>query len=114
MVRLCVVLFCSLVVVCSCQSSNKHQLSATKMQAILDDLHVAEAYSVIINQDSARRDTERNVDSLRKYYQIIFKHHHITFKEFDESLTWYKNHPHELDSMYAKIINDVSIQDAQQ
>jgi len=108
-----VVLCCSLVVLFSCQSSNKHQLSATKMQAVLDDLHVAEAYSVLINQDSARRETERNVDSLKKYYQIILKHHKITFKEFDESLTWYKNHPHELDSMYAKIINDLSIQDAQ-
>jgi hypothetical protein len=99
-------IFFSIVVlsmVFSC-NRNKPKIEATKMQAVLTDVHYAEAYSMITQKDSSLRGNKKNIDSLASFYALIFKHHHISSKDYFQSLEWYKAHPNELDSVYLKMI----------
>lgn len=59
-------------------------------------------------KDSLHRGGTKNFDSLTLYYQEILAHHNITQEEFLESLSWYKNHPDELDTIYNCMIPKVS------
>lgn len=92
----------------SCKETSKPQLSPQKMQQVLLDIHFAEASSVILNKDTTLHSGERNLDSLAIFYSSVFKHHNITAKEFEESLNWYKQNPEELDTVYAKLIPEMS------
>ena len=82
-------------------------LPPAKMQQVLYDIHLAEAYSTMAVKDSTRRRGERNMDSLALYYATIFQHHKLNPAQFQESLQWYKQHPEELDSIYSKMIPDM-------
>ena len=94
--------------VCACRSKEENHLSAKEMQQILFDIHLAEAYSMVLQPDSLHKTTERNMDSLATYYVTIFKHYHITSTEFEQSMDWYKKHPEELDSVYTRMIPEMS------
>jgi len=76
-------------------------IPAAKMQAIMLDIHLAEAYSGTI-PDSAH--SGKNRDSLARYYKEIFAHHQIAEADFNKGLEWYRVHPDELDSVYAKML----------
>ena len=78
-----------------------------KMQQVLYDLHLAEAYSTMARKDSTVRRNAKDMDSLGVYYVTIFKHHQLSADQFQESLQWYKEHPEQLDSIYSKMIPDV-------
>jgi hypothetical protein len=87
----------------ACQKDQPH-LPAEKMKAILTDIYIAESYSMVITQDSTKPGTQKNADSLARFYAEIFQHHHITQQEFTNSMRWYEQHPDELDSVFAKMI----------
>jgi len=76
------------------------------MQSVLEDIHLAEAYSVLVSPDSVATN-EKNYDSLALYCRLIFKHYNITSAEFEQSLDWYKRNPEELDSIYANMIDQI-------
>ncbi len=84
------------------QYSGDH-LSKEVMQKVMLDINLAEAYSISA-KDSLHRAGAKNVDSLSAFYKRIFDHYKITEQEFTQSLDWYKSHPEELDSVYARII----------
>jgi hypothetical protein len=101
-------LFPLLFVFClSCSEKEEAHLPPAKMQQILYDIHLAEAYSTMALRDSTHRRSERNIDSLALYYATIFRHHKLSAAEFNRSLDWYKQHPEELDSIYTKMIPDM-------
>ena len=105
MVRITIVVF-FVIVFFSCKQENKYSgdhLSRDVMQKVMLDINLAEAYSINAN-DSLHRAGTKNVDSLSAFYKRIFDHYKITEAEFTQSLEWYKNHPEELDSVYAHII----------
>ncbi len=93
--------------VASCKYKSAH-LPPQKMEAVLEDLHLAEAYSIVVQQDSTHQGEERHADSLAAYYQLVLRHHNITLKELEESLVWYKQNAQELDSIYGRMINDLT------
>lgn len=101
-------LLLSALIVVSCSETDMPHFPPGKMQAILQDLHLAEAYSTVIGQDSLHRGSERNLDSLAVYYQTIFKHYHTGNEEFQQSLLWYKQHPEGLDSIYVRMIDSLT------
>lgn len=101
-------LACSFLIFSSCEEANTPHFPADKMQAMLEDIHIAEAYSTVINQDSLHRGAERNMDSLAVYYQEIFTHYHTGYEEFQQSLLWYKQHPEGLDSIYIRMIDSLT------
>ena len=92
----------------SCKQQNDNHLPPGKMPQVLFDIHLAETYSVIVKKDSSNRNTDRNLDSLALFYRSVFRHHNISRQEFVQSLSWYKRHPQELDSIYSRLIPEMS------
>jgi len=79
------------------------RLSPGVMQDVLLDINLAEAYS-ILKKDSLHAAGVKNMDSLGVYYKDIFAHHKITQEQFMQSLSWYKDHPDDMDSLYYHMI----------
>lgn len=92
----------------SCNRSADTYLEPEKMQAILLDIQLAEAYSIALKQDSTQRNTIRDYDSLAVFYRSVWKKHGITETEYLQSLRWYKEHPEKLDSIYSRMIPEIS------
>ena len=103
----------SLVVVLMLGSCKQQQpaIDAPKMKLILTDLHYAEAYSMHLNKDTSSVETKRNMDSLAVFYQSVLKHHQVSLKEFETSFNWYAHHPNELDSIYMKMLPEMTTQE---
>lgn len=97
-----------IVTIGSCKPKEEPHLPAAKMQHILTDIHLAEINSMLV-YDSTHQARNRNIDSLAVYYNDIFAHYKTNKEEFSKSLDWYKTNPEELDSVYARIITDLSI-----
>jgi len=96
------------VIACSCKPKQEPHLPPDKMQHILTDMHLAEINSMFV-YDSTHQARNKNPDSLALYYNEIFAHYNITKEEFSKSLDWYKLNPEELDSVYSRVITDLSI-----
>lgn len=75
------------------------------MQAILTDIHLAEAYSSLIVTDSIQKQTSnKNIDSLIYFYAQILAKHKTSVSQFEEALKWYSLHPQLLDTVYNNIL----------
>ncbi len=91
------------ITVFACNSINKgNHLPMPKMEAVIYDITIAEAYSTKA-RDNTNFGGMKNLDSLGDYYKEIFKHHGITQQEFTESLKWYKSRPDDIDSIYTHL-----------
>lgn len=90
------------VLLAGCKSKDKPAIEPERMEKILTDLHIAEAYSTMVN-DSLHHVRNKNFDSLAVYYNDIFAHHNVSKEEFMQSVTWYKLHPDDLDTIYAHV-----------
>ena len=82
-------------------------LPKQKMEQILLDINLAEAYSTMVNDSLHTKDT-KNGDSLAAYYKVIFDHHKVSQATFNTSLAWYKNHPDDMDSVFNNILLQVT------
>jgi hypothetical protein len=91
----------------SCKQEEAYHLSPEKMQQVLFDVHMAEAYSMELPKDSSYKRNERLMDSLAVFYKKIFRHYKITPGQYKQSLNWYQEHPEELDSIYVKLIPQI-------
>lgn len=89
------------------QGVEKPPLPEEKMQQVLLDIHLAETYSLGLG-DSTRNRFEKNYDSLAVFYRSILKHHGLTFEAFNDALSWYRERPEAIDSLYVKVINRLS------
>jgi len=97
------ILFCCLIGLLSACSKEAPHMSPSRMAPILADLHLADAYSILV-RDSLHPNAEKNYDSLAGWTAQIFKKHSVSLQEFNKSMDWYRNHPVELDSLYASVI----------
>lgn len=91
----------------SCKEKEQPHLSREKMARVLEDLHMAEVYSTMVN-DSAHTITNKNLDSLAVYYRTILKHHGISMEQLRTSIDWYETHSKDLDTIYTDIQNRMS------
>lgn len=83
-----------------------------QMQQILLDISLAETYSAMA-KDSVHK-VGKNMDSLAAFYKDIFNHYHISQDKFMTSLSWYKAHPDQLDTLYSNMITVITkMQEAQ-
>jgi hypothetical protein len=94
--------------IASCHQETGSHLSVKKMSKILLDIQIAESYSTLVGRDSTHKNNEKNLDSLAVYYKEILAHHKVSQQEFSESLDWYRSHPDVLDSVYEKIIPEIT------
>lgn len=87
-------------------SKEKAPIDRYKMKEILIDIHLAEAYSGLIPNDSFRMPqlNSKNKDTLAKLYTAILAKHQITMEELNKALSWYGNRPGENDSVYALVV----------
>lgn len=92
----------------ACAEKPQTHLPAEQMQRILFDIHLAESFSMRLHEDSSKRSTARNLDSLAVFYRSVFKRHQVTPDQFEQSLKWYLAHPQELDTIYARMIPEMS------
>ena len=86
----------------ACSKEAPH-LPPERMAPILADLQVADAYSSLV-RDSTHSNTEKNYDSLAVWTAGIFTRHGVTMEEFNASMNWYRDHPVELDTLFANVI----------
>jgi hypothetical protein len=100
-------LLLTLVVVSCNQQKPADIIPNDTMQKMLVDLYYAEAYSAMVN-DSLHQFRTKNQDSLAHYYKEIQSHYNVSDTLFFKSVNWYKTHPEEMDSAYAKMIVHIS------
>ena len=91
----------------SCKEEEQPHLSREEMMKVLQDVHLAEVYSTMVDFGE-ERTTNKNLDSLAKYYNVVFQAHGITQEEFNASAEWYAQHPNELDSVYTKMVTSLN------
>ena len=96
----------------SCKAKvESYHIPPAQMGKLLMDIHAAEVYSSLVSKDSLSRGNGKDLDSLSLYYQDIFAHYKITKDQFDESMAWYRKHPSDLDSIYSKMLPELSKQE---
>ncbi len=78
-------------------------LSENKMQDILKDIHLAEGY-LSINPSPG----DSNLRKAKGFYELIYKKHGVTETDFQKSMDYYCEHPVLLDSVYSKLIINLS------
>lgn len=92
----------------SCKKSGKAPVSKETMQHVLADIHIAEAYSMVLDNHTLSQPNTKNIDSLGSYYATILKHYKLSPEDFSESLKWYQAHPDMLDSIYVGMLPEMS------
>jgi hypothetical protein len=105
-VTICLALFAA----CAPTDKNKIPntvLSQEKMQAILYDMHLAEA---IANKTQAPLDSVAG--KALGMYQEIYSKHQVSEEQFKTSYDFYIEHPVLLDSVYSRVIDELSVQEA--
>jgi hypothetical protein len=78
------------------------------MVQVLTDVQIAEAS--LMFQNSRGMST---VGKAPRYYQFIFKKHHINEKQFRKSFSFYMDQPELMDKMYGEVINEISKRQAE-
>ncbi|WP_276131817.1 DUF4296 domain-containing protein [Polluticoccus soli] len=93
----------------SCKSWQKDEppLPPAKMKQIFLDLHLAEAYSSMLD-DTLHQSRNKDIDSLAVFYTDVFAHHNVTREQFVEGVNWYKQHPEVMDTFYKSLIDDAT------
>ena len=90
----------------SCHKMTGDHLPQKTMEQVLYDVSLAESYSSYA-RDNNHIMGSKNTDSLAVFYKQIFEHYHITGDDFNQSMTWYKAHPDDLDSLYNHILTRI-------
>jgi hypothetical protein len=93
---------CGILLISSCQKEEKAPVTKDKMAAILVEVHLAEAYTSLLPHDST--GAPKNLDSLGFYYKRILSKYRLTPQSFDSAIQWYRFHPAQMDSLYAKVV----------
>ena len=79
----------------------EHVLSPKKLEAILTDLHLAEA-SFQIN-----KNTENATQNLAMAYSNIYLKHDISENKFKSSLKYYSENTEQLEAIYAEVLSEL-------
>ena len=91
-----------------CAKQGGSHLSEQKMEAVLRDIQLAESYSMVLKNNAVAFSGGKDIDSLACYYKGILAHHQITDQQLEESLRWYVGHPDELDSVYTRMLPEIT------
>jgi hypothetical protein len=89
----------------ACKTNKNEILNAKKMEDVLVDIYIAEAYAQYLKNDTLEVSKP---DSLKKYMSVILGKHTITQKKFSESMQWYKDNPTEFDTIYSHVFNKIT------
>jgi len=90
------------------QQHDHHHLPAATMEQVLLDMQLAEVYSAMAHPDSITVNV-KDMDSLACFYTEILGHYGITQEAFVSSMKWYETHPEELDRIYTRISERLTV-----
>ena len=82
----------------SCDFRPWSVLNKQEMEDVLFDIHLAETIFQVYKPGYSQEDKQQ-------IFEGIFKKHHTTKEEFDNSLKWYAKHPDELQLIYRKVLD---------
>ena len=71
------------------------------MAEVITDIHMAEA-------ETSVRTFPDSISKEKMSFQKIFDKHSVTQKQYDESLSFYMEHPEILDTVYDNVLNELS------
>ena len=98
------ILFCLFV---SCNTTNKQLpdniITEEIFISVLKEAHLAEAAFEL----SKSKDVETAEKVLYNTYSEIYSSHNIDKERFEETLSYYANHPEELEHIYSKVLKDL-------
>jgi hypothetical protein len=105
----CLIVFCS----SNCTSKNEfidiekpeNLLSEEKFTQVLSDIVLLE--SVAINNSPARETAHKQV---LKSCGPIFKKHHVSKKNYEESFTYYAHDKEKMEEIYAEILENYNVE----
>jgi hypothetical protein len=98
----------ALLAACGGNKKKQTHLPDDKMQALLTDIYLAEAYTSSLPVDTTVKPRPgKNLDSLAVFYKTILDKHGVTYTEFSQSMDWYRSNPGQLDSIYRHMQVDV-------
>ena len=78
-------------------------LSETEFANMLKEVHLAEA-AFELNKS---KGVETAKKALANTYSEIYSTHNINKDRFEKTLSYYANHPEELEQIYSKALNDL-------
>ncbi len=107
MIRILLIITGCIVILSACKEDEIPHLSREEMTRLMTDLHTAEVYSTMVN-DSTHKTVNKNYDSLARYYKSILNHYSLTMEELKANLNWYSSNPTEFDSVYVKVLDNLS------
>jgi hypothetical protein len=85
--------------------NNNKQIKIAKMANIMADIHLADSYAAIAYQTDTnanhKNGLHKNIDTLKKYYTIIFESNGIAEKEFMNNIVFYQSNAILWDSLYS-------------
>jgi hypothetical protein len=82
------------------ESIIKEELFAT----VLKEIHLAEA-TFELNKSKGKEAAKKILENT---YSEIYLTHDINKQLFEETLSYFSNHPEELEQIYSKVIKDIS------
>ena len=94
-------------ILASCGDKNKsvtipsNILSKEKMAAVLTDIHIAEA-------EAGSRTLPDSTSKVPVSFEKIFEKDSISKSQYEESLSFYMDHPDLLDTVYVQVLNELS------
>jgi len=98
------ILFCLFI---SCNATDKHLpeniISKDIFVIVLKEAHLAEAAFEL----SKSKGVETAEKTLANTYSEIYSSHNIDKEIFEETLSYYANHPEELEHIYSKVLKDM-------
>ena len=98
------ILFCLFI---SCNTTNKQLpdniISKEIFITVLKEAHLAEA-AFELNKS---KGVEAAKKTLANTYSEIYSTHNINKDRFEKTLSYYANHPEELEQIYSKALNDL-------
>ena len=91
----------------SCGRSEKQALIPAdvlpkdKMAEVITDIHIAEA-------EANMRTLPDSASTENLSFQKIFEAHGISKEQYEKSLSFYMDHPQQLDTVYQNVLNELS------
>ena len=92
-----------LLAACKTVTTDTGVLSPAKLEPVILDLQLAEAYANTVNMQAPANAVNAQNDSFLVYRKAILSKHHISDEDYTNSMKWYAQHPEQLDTMYAHV-----------
>jgi hypothetical protein len=95
----------------SCKPFNPTKIDIEKLAYIITDIHIAENYASNNFSDSVNNKYQnKNTDTLKRYYQIIFNKYNVSVADFKHDYKYYQASSKLGDTLYkksAKILDSI-------